>query len=139
MANYEGWARSNYVLVKDIEAFCKAMEPYPVSVEIEYPTAQVKRVALLSASDEGGWDWVRNHDDEFEDEQEDPSILIGPHLQDGEVMVLMEVGHEKMRYLIGVALAFNNAGETAVVNLDDIYGHAQEIAGLSTIVGTAAY
>ena len=42
------------------------------------------------------------------------------------VAVLQEVGHEKLRYLVGVALAVNADGEILKVSLDDLYPRIAE-------------
>jgi hypothetical protein len=148
MANWYGAARSNYVLVKDVEKFKDAMEPYEVEVEPHYDSVGMKdgRVALFSTGDGGGWNWTRwdtvatdDGDEESFPEDTNEVDLIAPHLQPGEVMVMMEVGNEKLRYLTGNALAFNSAGETAIVSLDDIYEKAKEIAGLDVPVTSASY
>lgn len=52
---------------------------------------------------------------------------VAKHLADGEVAIFIEVGSKKMCYLVGVATAINNKGETRCVNLDSIYELAKEL------------
>jgi hypothetical protein len=39
----------------------------------------------------------------------------------------MEVGYEKMRYLVGLAFAVNSAGEQVKIDLYDIYEKARPL------------
>lgn len=52
--------------------------------------------------------------------------------------VLEEVGAEKLRYLIGQALAVNHRGETISVSIDDIYKKIKQV-GWSGCVREAIY
>jgi len=133
MANYYATARSNYFKVKDLEKFKKEMQDYAVEV--------VERdglVALMSDDPDGaGWNFCvydEESDDYIDNSAEE---IIAPHLADGWVCVLQETGSEKLRYLIGYALAFNNKGEAVSVNLDDIYQMVQD-KGMGEVT-TASY
>ena len=146
MANWYGSARSNYFKVKDLDAFKKAMEPWPIRVH----EGGAGDVCLLSEEqDSGGWPSYRSHDDEFdaplvEDASYDTDIefdalsLIAPHLETGQVCVMMECGAEKLRYLSGIALAFDHTGlKTCIVSLEDIYALAEQAFG--GVVSRAVY
>jgi len=52
---------------------------------------------------------------------------LADHLADGWVAILMEVGHEQSRYLVGYAVAVNSAGETVTVDLDSIHALAERL------------
>ena len=127
MANYYGQTRTNYFLVKDAEAFKAEMANYEVCV-IEQKIGEETGYGILDEdSDGGGLQWSQ-----FNEETEDYDDLvwediIGKHLKDGEVCVLVETGAEKYRYLNGWAIAFNNKGETRRVDTTDIYDLAKEI------------
>ena len=127
MANYYGQTRTNYFLVKDAEAFKAEMANYEVTV-IEQKIGEETGYGILDAdSDGGGLQWSQ-----FNEETEDYDdlaweVIIGNHLKDGEVCVLMETGAEKYRYLNGWAIAFNNKGETRRVDITDIYNLAKEL------------
>lgn len=65
--------------------------------------------------------------------------LIAAHLVETDVAVIIGIGHEKMRYLDGYAVAINARGEQRAVRLDDIYGLAEEISTDGTPVTAASY
>lgn len=124
MANYYASARSNYFRVKDDDAFLDAMTPF----EVEASKDNDGRWLLIDVSgDANGWPFVVF--DEATDEYEDIHFpeVVAPHLADGEVCILMEVGREKLRYLSGYAIAFNNKGEEKRVSLNDIYELATDL------------
>lgn len=118
MANYYASARSNYFLVKDADAFqawAKRRE-----LGIWSSDKEGGRVAIYPLSgDDNGWPSCRYNDET--DEYDDFSVVeeLPEHLVEGEVAVLMEVGAEKLRYLVGHAIAVNAAGEVQSVNLQD--------------------
>lgn len=119
MANYYGTGRTNYFRVKDAKKFRKEMSRFAVEV-IE----QDGMFCLLDKNMDGGgftwWDEAREFD-------ADPVELLAPHLADGEVLVMIETGHEKYRYLVGYAMAFNNTGDMEYLNLGDIYKQAARL------------
>ena len=127
MANYYGQTRTNYFLVKDADAFKAEMANYEVNV-IEQKIGEETGYGILDTDpDGGGLQWSQ-----FNEETEDYDdlvweVIIGNHLKDGEVCVLMETGAEKYRYLSGWAIAFNNKGETRRVDITDIYDLAKEL------------
>ena len=127
MAQYFGQARTNYFLVKDAEAFKTEMANYPVNV-IEQKIGEETGYGILDADDDGGglqWSQYNDDTDEYDDlVWED---IIGKHLRDGAVCVLVETGAEKYRYFNGWAIAFNNKGETRRVDTTDIYDLAKEL------------
>ena len=124
MANYEATARSNYFLVKDLPAFtawCNTL-----NIEVSPASEQnPDLIALLFA--EGVPCSSYNQDTEEYDELDFYGILAS-HLTEGQVAVIVEIGHEKMRYLVGHAVAVNAAGEIREITLDAIYTLAQELA-----------
>jgi hypothetical protein len=129
MANYYASARSNYFKVKDLAEFSKAMIPFDVEISEE------DQGVCLLCSGEGGWSW---YDPDIE-EDHDPVDLIAPHLQDNEVCILMETGAEKLRYLIGYAIAFNNQKEMVDVSLENIYEQARKKFGADASITDASY
>ncbi len=96
----------------------------PLDVEIVTGGDNPGLVALLSNADDG---WPTGRWDEATDTEEEVDVaeLVAAHLDDGWVAVLLEAGHEKLRYLVGHATAINAAGETRQIRLDEIY----ELAG----------
>jgi hypothetical protein len=118
MADYNGYARTSYFEVRDLEVLQAAVEPLEVEVVVE--DGRPERVALLSNED---WGWPDQYWNEAEqtDVEIDLVSLVADHLADGWVAVFMEVGHEKLRYLFGNAVAVNARGETRQVDLTGIY------------------
>ena len=127
MANYYGQARTNYFLVKDAEAFKTEMAKYPVRVIEQKIGAESAYGILDDDGDAGGLPWSQFNEETDEYEDLVWETIIGNHLKDGAVCVLMETGAEKYRYLSGWAIAFNNKGETRRVDITDIYDLAKEL------------
>ena len=125
MANYYGYARSNYFKVKDVDKFREFVSKLPGAEFIEDSAG---RVGFLGDMECGlpsfTWDEESQEETEIDLEQE-----IATHLAEGEVAILMEAGHEKLRYVTGFASAVNWKGETASVSINDIYRMAQEELG----------
>ena len=57
----------------------------------------------------------------------DWETIFSQHLQDDSVAIIMGAGAEKVRYIHGYAIAFNNKGETKTIHLTDIYKLAEEL------------
>lgn len=127
MANYYGQARTNYFLVKDAEAFKAEMMNYEVNVIEQDIDGQTAYGIMDADNDGGGLQWSQFNDDTEDYDDLVWETIIGNHLRDGEVCVLMETGAEKYRYLSGWAIAFNNKGETRRVDITDIYDLAKEL------------
>ena len=125
MANWNGVSRSNYVAVKDVEAFKAEMAPLEVKVEESQETPGT--YCLIADTEYGGWP---NYDDET-DNTFDLEAIVAPHLADGQVCVFMSSGAERTRYVTGDALAFDNTGEVIYLNLNDIYELATDKFGVT--------
>ena len=127
MANYYGNSRSNYFKVKSKENFKKFLDSM---YDMEYIEDREGRVGFLVIGEGGSipceiWDEENDeytHDFDF-------AKLLAQHLQDDQVAIYQEVGAEKLRYLVGYSVAVNSKGETAMVNINDIYRIAQEELG----------
>jgi hypothetical protein len=136
MANYYATARSNYFRVKDgtvFEAWCRTLD-------LEFWTKHYEDVGDCYAisADTGGsgaWpDYDSEHDREF-----DLTAELAKHLDPRDIAVLMEVGSEKLRYLIGVAIAVHHSGRAIRIDLDEIYDRAIGAFGANLIVTDATY
>ena len=124
MANWIGSARTNYFRVKDGDAF-KAWAKAASLVVFE----EDGRFGVYSEDEYGGWPEIV-FDDDATDAHRDFYITheLAQHVADGEIVVCLEAGAEKLRYITGSALAFkatNGAPETIGITLDDIYDLAQ--------------
>ena len=129
MANYVAFVRSNYFKVKDLtafEQFCEKWDLRLISDEEKCPEESPLYGFLVECS-EAGIPSIY-YDTEKED-YVDGDFLgeLSNHLVDGWVAIVMEVGYEKMRYLIGFAVAINEAGERFQVSLGDIYDKAKSL------------
>jgi hypothetical protein len=128
MANYYGSGRTNYFLVKDAEEFKKDIDALGVGFEVVSRTNAngIVHVALLS-EDENGFP-ADTYNEETEDyETISWEEIFGKHLADGSVAIIIEVGSEKLRYLNGYAVAYNNKGESKSIGLEEIYDLAKEL------------
>lgn len=124
MANFYGEARTNYFHVKDEEAFLKAMEDVP-GIDIQ---SDANGFVILGDDCDGYNTWYKWS---IDDEELDIPQMVAEHLADGEVAIFMEVGHEKLRYLSGSAVAVNSKGEEVIVSIGDIYKLAATHFGLN--------
>lgn len=128
MADYVAKTASNTFVVTAEKAFHAAMAEIENDlISAPASSGEPGSVYVYSESDHGTWPSER-YDPATDDYVSlDIPALIGPHLAGEEVVVLKEAGAEKTRYVGGVAVAFNAAGETVTVNLDEIYGRANHL------------
>lgn len=126
MANYYAVSRTNYFRVKDENAFRDWVAE--AGFQIWIGDGQNEGMLALGPnefSDDGCLDLP------YDDEPRDLVDELSQHLTDDTVCVLMESGHEKMRYVTGNAVAFNSKGEFVQVNLNDIYALAKQKFGVA--------
>jgi len=138
MANYVGYARSNYFRVRDEAAFLCWVETLAGVVARREDGNPERFVILVEDGDDGGWPDRRYHEGVGDEEEIDLHTELAGHLAEGEVAVLEEVGAERLRYLVGYAVAVNHRGEKLAVSIDDIYAKLRA-AGWATDVSTATY
>lgn len=135
MANYYEQTRSNYVKVKDKEAFRAFLDRFGGAVlAIEDDKGRVGFLAqegLPSAymPDEAG---NEGEDVDFVNE-------LAGHLADHEVLIVMGTGYEKMRYLVGYAIAINNKKERREIDLAQIYELAKQLTRKPKRITRAEY
>jgi hypothetical protein len=119
MANYYGISRSNYFRVKDVEAFKTLCARWSLEM--------IDRDGLVGFLDAngGGFNPDYYYDEETGDEVNGNLFAdLAELLQENEVAVVIESGHEKHRYLIGKAIAIHSDGRQIYVSVDDIYQKA---------------
>ena len=142
MANYYAVCRSNYFQVRDPRAFRARMSALGVDV---VPTEDGH---TIFAEGWPSYDPTAEVPDPSQcGEEFDPSAgeidfvqELAKHLQDGEVAILMESGHEARRYVTGQAIAVNAKGQTESIDLADIYEKAVALAPIGTMqVSRAEY
>lgn len=134
MANYYESARSNYFIVKDAEAFKKELQGSGLEV-VSKKIEDIVFVALL-ADEENGFPFEKYDPETYDSEELDWADIFKRHLVDNQVAIFMGAGAEKLRYISGWAMAFNNKGESKSINLDAIYDLAKE---LGSEITTATY
>jgi hypothetical protein len=131
MSNWYGAARSNYVAIKDMEGLKKSLDPFPISI---IPRESDGKICLLSDDiDNGGWPTCACGTDASGEDMEilfNPPELICPFMKNGEILIIMEAGAEKLRYISGTAVAFKHTGESVSIFLDDIYQKAANEFGV---------
>jgi hypothetical protein len=136
MANYYATTRSNYFRVKDafaFEAWCRTR-----SIEFWTKPFEGKGDCYAIAANPGersGWPTYDND----RDADIDVTDELPAHLDPRDVAILIEIGSEKLRYLIGFATAVHSYGRTIRVDLDEIYARAAEAFGSGLTITDATY
>lgn len=137
MANWYGAARSNYVQISDMEGLKASLKPFPISIE-----EKGGLFCLLSEDpDSGGWPSSAYLDDDYENEFSFEEHVM-PYVKEGEVLIVMEAGHEKMRYITGYAEAYIRKPtgiESVSISLADIYALAKNTFGITAPISKAEY
>ncbi|HVA89103.1 MAG TPA: hypothetical protein VNL71_04605 [Chloroflexota bacterium] len=135
MANYIGTARTNYFRVRDAAAFAAFLVKWGLA-PLTGSGDQAGLVGCTPDSEHGGWPseptwaWQDAQEPPVEcGEYDGPSLLddLAALLADGEVAVAVEVGSEKLRYLVGDAWAVNGVGEKRSLSLDAIMDLARDL------------
>lgn len=141
MANFYGAERSNYVRFKadKFEEVTDYLKRY--GVEIKPNRDNPELVCLLPQegfTDDGMFgQW---HEDGDGVETELDLSWVAMQMEDGQVLVIESVGHEKLRYLSGYAEAWDSKGNHTAVNIVDIYSQAaKEFKIPRHLITTAAY
>lgn len=119
MANYYSQGRTNYFRVKDGEKFEQEIERLREGVGS--PIEMIKEDGKYALLFEEGAPTYFYDEETGESEDVDMEGFIRENLADGSVCVMMEIGAEKLRFLDGWSIAFNNKGDRKVILLDDIY------------------
>lgn len=128
MANWYGAARSNYVTISDMEGLKAAISPFELEIaESSHGSYDPVKFCLLAG--EEGWPiWSPDGGIEF-----DFKTHVMPFVIEGEVLVIMEAGAEKKRYVTGYAGAYVRHGDTVratFLSLNDIYAQAATAFGI---------
>ena len=131
MANYYEASRSNYFAVKNLEAFKTAIEMFPIEIVSREEKDGEILVGLLGDY-ENGFAWTYYDEDTEDDVEIVWEDIFKEHLADDSVAIFMGTGSEKLRYLSGWAVAYNNKGETRSVDLSSIYELGKELGSKMT-------
>ena len=138
MANYVAIARSNYFRVKRAEAF----EAWCSKHSIEWWTdtnadmGTVYTIALPSTGDDGrGWNFVDPGDEDF-----DFAAELVAHLDPRDAVMLLEVGSEKLSYIIAYARVIRADGKEVFLDLqDEIKSRARDALGNNINITDPSY
>lgn len=125
MATFYGVGRSNYIKVKDKDAFKEFIESFNNHFEIIDAEDEDGETlyGLISESDDGDLPYFKYDENGDEVESFDFMKEISEHLAEEKdnIFVWMMSGHEKMRYIGGDSVAINHEGVVTGINLRDIY------------------
>lgn len=124
MANWYGTARSNYVRFNDLDALKNSLAPFG---SISISEGKPNRYCLLvtDPSDDGGWPSCA-YDENDNEVIFDPIKHICPFLHKDDILIMMQAGAEKLRYITGYATAYDHEGKHISIVLDDIYTIAKK-------------
>ena len=131
MANYYATCRSNYFKVKDPVAFTS----WCLRCSLEFfESERHDGLYAIASNDADGAGWPSQRDDAAGNELEEFDMVaeLATHLSEGCVAILMESGHEKLRYVTGVAIAVNAKGQITQITLEDIYDKAAALGDVLT-------
>ena len=136
MANYINYWRSNRFQVIDLENFLNAIESVECNVDYED-----NHVVLTCPYDiDTGSNWSYYYDQKSDDYVYPVwSEIAANNLVENEVIVFIEIGFKKLRYIVGQAVAYSWTGEKVSCNLNDIYKVAQEEFGDTANITLAKY
>lgn len=136
MANYTAAARSNYFRVKNPKAFRRWCDRLNLDI-IQPDEGGPEPFFAITPSDDDTGCWPSFHPES--DEEIDINHEFAPHLDPRDVAILMQSGHEKLRYITGFAIAVHADGRTLSISLHDIYDRAREEFGQDLSITEAIY
>jgi hypothetical protein len=144
MGNYTGTARTNYFKVKDMAAFLEEIEELGKSFifstrDYRDNPEQGDEIAMISSEESGEWPSNRDDEGSGEEVEIDWVDLFSRHLEEGQVVVVQEVGSEKACYLNGYSWAITWDGREIAVNINEIYERIATLVGEDIEVSRAEY
>jgi hypothetical protein len=129
--DWTGASRTNYVRVADLEGLKNALAVFPISIEAGEGKTHGMH-CLISHDEYGSWPLSAVDPDTDNEVQLDEYTHILPFIMPGQVLIIMEAGHEGQRYVSGFASAFLTTPpyESVSVALFDIYELAKAQFGI---------
>ena len=124
MANYYGTARTNYFRVKDEAKFREWAKSRDCEVCNNNAFNPTGTFCLLPIDNDGQTFMSYDHE---KDEEIDFMFELSQHLAKGSVAILMESGHEKLRYITGIAEAINHKRRRVQLSIQDIFTKAKKL------------
>ena len=127
MANFYATSRSNYVIVKDVQAAVDSLKPYDIPIYC-HPTNSY--AIMLTGCDANGT-FNSSYLGESEENYVNLAKWASTHLADNQVLVLVSAGAEKLRYVSAWAEAYTWKGEVVTVDLlDTLFSRLQKELGI---------
>ena len=114
MADFYATSRSNFVIVKDVQAAIESLKDYDIPIH-RHPTNS--NAIMLAGCEDNGTFSLSCVDDNSEDVYLDLAEWCKTHLADNQVLVLVSAGAEKLRYISAWAEAYTWKGEVVTVDL----------------------
>lgn len=130
MADWNGSARTNFVRIKDKQGLIASLEPFGDIHLGWHPKFPDSVVCFDGSRSEFGGFPSTVWDEEDNEVEFSWAEHVAPFLAEGEVLVFMESGSEKLRYISGHAGAITWDGREVVIYLGDIYRMAAEKFGV---------
>jgi hypothetical protein len=118
MADYIAYVRTNYFRVTDEEGFKKALEKVDGINEIWSKEINGEKHFAFSADYS-----IMEYWDDKEDDYKDIAPFLQPFLHPEDVIMIQEVGFEKLRYLVGNVYVIGKE-ETRFINMIEVAGEA---------------
>ena len=116
MADFLATSRSNYVIVKNVDAAIKSLKPYGIPIHHHHPT---NKNAIMLAGCRANGTFNSSYLGESEENYVNLAEWSATHLVEGQVLVLVSAGAEKLRYISAWAEAYTWKGEVITVDLLD--------------------
>ena len=113
MADFYATSRSNYVLVKDVDAAIEALKDFDIPVRRHPKNANA---IMLTGCDGDGTFSIVSYE-ELVETYLDLQEWCKKHLVEGQVLILVSAGAEKLRYVTAWAEAYTWKGEQVSVDL----------------------
>lgn len=124
---YNATSRTNWFTPRDLAGFVFLMAQIPEVTTHLHPSMPGKVMLSADRSDDGTFPSNYTiHGVEVDAEFED---LVHPLLTDGEILVVISAGADKLRYVGGDASATDNTGKQVRVALNSIYDLAEAAFG----------
>lgn len=130
MANWTGNALTNLVAADNVEALEKIAADHQLKVIRDSDG----RIGFIAGTENGDWPTTEYREDLDEHVEFCVETVIMPHIKEGEVLIIMEAGSEKDRYVSGRAEAYIRNGDvcrSVSLSLGDICKMAAEAFAVS--------
>lgn len=133
MANYYCAVRTNYFAVKDGEAFEKFMAGVSgedsVHVWKEPQKDGSVKYGFGCDGSISGWFSENDNEDDWDVAMEKFEAGLMEHVAEGDAVIIMESGHEKLRYITGYATIITSDGVDGINLVDAAIQKAREMLG----------